>query len=196
MSVKEQYPQGINARLLACQGSCATELRGMKWARKNNFNRWKSTNILEESRQYTPAWGPVTTSLKGLPGPILTTWMSATTSAHSFWLSRIEFGPWTKRETRMHHWHLIPLIKYTLDYLCQLPQGYSDVLLINSRGGVRRLGPMSSSPKLAKGFDLICLRPEGIGLESRSLYKWEHALPELQPWRPLERAFLGGGRWG
>lgn len=58
MSIKEQYPQRINATLLACQGSCAAELRGMKWARKNNFNRWKSTNISEESRQYTPPWGP------------------------------------------------------------------------------------------------------------------------------------------
>lgn len=88
----------------------------------------------------------------------------------------------------MHHWHLIPLIKYTQITLCQLPQGYSDGLLINQRGG-QETGHHVFISKASQEVDLICLRPAGIALESRSLYKWEHAIPKLQPWRPLGRAF-------
>lgn len=70
--------------------------------------------------------------------------------------------------------------------------GHSDILLINQRGRVRRLGTTSSSPKLAKGFDFISLRPERIGLESGGIYRWEPALPNSQPRGTLERAFLWG----
>lgn len=73
----------------------------------------KNGSEAQSARQYTAPWGPVTTSLKRFPRPILSIWMATTTSTHPFWFSGIEFRPRTRGRIRMHHWHLIPLMKYT-----------------------------------------------------------------------------------